>query len=802
MGSDQLKEHITIVVAAARQRRCEQLCLKLVSILPETTLLSALGVEEMRDVIQSGVPGTVIINHDLFDEVNTPEALTALVRRTSPNVHVVWILSKQSAVEPWFERARNSDVEILRPPIGDVELAQQCLGTHGKIAQLRGANRRLADLARQHSESLYESDERYRLLVNSCSDGVMTIRLGSEGTDFRVEEVNNQLCQLLGYRRAEFLELRPRDLVEPHRIRYVNARVESLRLYRHIFFETVLVARDGRQTPVGITARLFSFDRDPYIIFVVRAPNTYVYTPQRISEQAFGELVHQTGQVVYEYTLATRELRASGATVQIFGYTSEQLQGASQRALLQMIHENDRRRLVVGITHAVDKLRPFENRYRIIHRSGEVRYVEDIGVVMPDETGQASLLLGNIKDITERVRSEQEQSRAEQTIQHSKRMESLGVLAGGIAHDFNNILAGIIGLTDISIQALEGVNPEILEDLNESLGAAHRAKDLIKQILAFSRQSGEEHSPLYLHAVVHEVLGLVRASLTNSIRIVDNVDTQSGMVMANATQMHQVVMNFCTNGLQAMSGKGGVLEVRLEDFEVTPRFANTNSKLRPGPYVKLTVSDRGHGMEQSVVRRVFDPFFTTKGPGEGTGMGLAMVYGIVADHGGAVLVDSVLGQGAEFCTFLPRVEGVLQEDATYSSRVRGGTERLLVVDDEQPVRRFCERALGQLGYAVKTEERPQAALDAIKIDPDAFDLVIADYQMPDINGLTLARRIRKIRPNLPVVLFTGFSENVSEAEARNAGIHEIVSKPVVVSQLAETLRRALDKSSEVSTKGQ
>ncbi len=433
----------------------------------------------------------------------------------------------------------------------------------------------------------------------------------------------------------------------------------------------------------------------------------------------------------------------------------------------------------------------YQLEFRIRHRSGEYRHVENMGVVLPGEDGRAYRLLGTVKDISMRVRAEEERRHLERQMQHSQRMESLGVLAGGIAHDFNNILTAIIGLTDMALQDIPKDSPTH-KDIKESLQAAHRAKELVKQILMFSRQSGEERAPLFLHIVVREALKLLRASLPPTIEIIDTVDVQSGAVFANAAQMHQVVMNYCTNAAQAMTNQEGRLEVRLTDVEVDERLAATHPKLRPGAYVLLSVMDTGHGMEPHVMSRIFDPFFTTKGPGEGTGMGLAVVHGIVTSHGGAISVTSQPGQGTTFHTYLPRVVGGALPEEIQAEPLPGGTESILFVDDEEVVLRFGEALLPRLGYQVTFCTNGLDALKEFKKKPSRFDLVITDHMMPKMTGAALAEALHVIRPDIPIILFTGFSDQYTEKEMRAIGIQEVVLKPVIGADLAGKIRHVLD----------
>ena len=786
---------LAVIVAEKKSMQRGSLYRLLSEQLPELPLRKVSSAEALWELLRQDILPCLVIDEAFCPTGTPPAAMAAAIGEARAEMPLLWVLARNTDPGAWGPLLRNSRDDFVSRPLRHGELSgrvSRILSRAGMAPELQQANRVLAAVIEERSHDLYESDERFRLLFSACSDGVCTVALGEEKGGDRIVEANSQLCHALNYPREEILAMLPKDLVDPHHIKAMNARLRTLAADKQMYVETILVARDGQKVPAAITARHFSFSRQPYIIFVVRfRARGDAGAPDSDLDYVYRTYAMQTGQVMYEYTIPTEKIRLSGATPQITGLSIETLEAMDREACLQLIHADDRKELLHRIARAVSTLGEFQMQYRIRHASGEYRHVEDLGIVVPGESGAPQSIFGTVKDVTDRIRAEQEERMMEQEMQHSKRLESLGVLAGGIAHDFNNILAAIIGLTDLSIQELDGP-PDVLEDLEESLRAAHRAKDLVKQILAFSRQTGEEHIPVYLHAVVHEALGLSRASIPASINITDSVDTETGMVLANPTQMHQVVMNYCTNGVQAMSERGGTLEVRLEDVEITRRFAAAHPKLHPGPYLKLTVADKGRGIDPVHMRRIFDPFFTTKGPGEGTGMGLAMVYGIVADHGGAVFVESVLGQGTEFHTYLPRIAATPGEKVALEDSPALGRESILVVDDERAIRRFCQRSLTPLGYRVHCTGEPQVALADFKKDPAAFDLVITDQHMPGMTGDTLARRLRKVRADIPIILFTGFSSEISEKTARDAGIDEIVSKPVLTSQLTTAIRRVLE----------
>lgn len=386
---------------------------------------------------------------------------------------------------------------------------------------------------------------------------------------------------------------------------------------------------------------------------------------------------------------------------------------------------------------------------------------------------------------------EKEQLQAQ--LAQAQKMEALGMLAGGIAHDFNNILTAIIGYAElISLEAIPGSMTE--RNVRELLKAGHRAKDLVKQILAFSRRSEQERKPIRLDSTIKEALKLLRASLPSTIDIRQEID-QGGLVKADPTQIHQVLMNLCTNASQAMAEKGGVLSVRWKPVDVSGTMTCRQTDLPPGPYMRLSVEDTGHGMSPEVVGRIFDPYFTTKEVGKGTGLGLAVVQGIVKGHGGAVTVISEVGKGSTFEVYLPRLDGVegVAERKHPEPLPFGGRERILFVDDEPALNEVGRQILEHLGYEVENRTNSLEALELFLQDTQRFDLLITDMTMPNMTGDRLAQEVLRIRPNIPIILCTGFSERVSEEQARKLGIRELVMKPIVMSDLAKTVRRALDQ---------
>jgi PAS domain S-box-containing protein len=391
------------------------------------------------------------------------------------------------------------------------------------------------------------------------------------------------------------------------------------------------------------------------------------------------------------------------------------------------------------------------------------------------------------RDISERKRNEEQKKRLESQLHQSQKLEAIGTLAGGIAHDFNNILGVIIGYSELAI-----IDPAEAEtNIKEVLKAAGRARDLIKQILAFSRHLEQECQPLQLYPVISEALKFLRASIPTTIEIRHYIDPDCGLIVADPVQIQQILMNLCTNAYQAMQGKGDLLEVRVESVIIDSIFKFAHPELPSGKYVRLTVSDNGPGMDQATLERIFEPFFTTKEVGKGTGLGLSVVHGIIESMGGAIYVQSAPNKGATFQVYFPQVKEVLREEVRVAGPIPHGKGHILFVDDEAPISRMAQRSLEYLGYRVTALNDSLAALNAFKAQPNEFDLVITDLSMPKMSGIKLSEKLLRLCPNLPIILCTGLGESLNLETAEGSGIREIVKKPWKIQDIGEAVRRVL-----------
>jgi PAS domain S-box-containing protein len=433
--------------------------------------------------------------------------------------------------------------------------------------------------------------------------------------------------------------------------------------------------------------------------------------------------------------------------------------------------------------------------------SAELTAQRGDGTTFPIELSVSEVRLGGrtlftvlVRDLSERKQAEEVRERLEGQLRQAQKLETIGTLAGGIAHDFNNILTAVLGYVELALAELPADHP-VHDDLLEVQRAGLRATDLARQILVFSRRTEQTRRLVILEEVVDEALKLLRATLPSTIEIRRSVDPETPLVEADPTQIHQVLMNLCTNAGHAMR-EGGTLELVLAAVEIAPGQADAPMTLAPGSYARLSVRDTGHGMDRDTLERIFDPFFTTKAAGEGTGLGLSVVHGIVTGLGGAIGVDSAPAAGTTFTVYLPATAGGVRAEEETPASALVGNERVLVVDDDAAVAAVTKRLLDRAGYRVTACTSSVEALELIRTEPGGFDLVLTDQTMPNLTGLELAAAVHRLRPALPIILTSGLAE-APDAPTRHAmGIDALLTKPADPRELAAVVRRALDRHRE------
>lgn len=485
-------------------------------------------------------------------------------------------------------------------------------------------------------------------------------------------------------------------------------------------------------------------------------------------------------------------LMTNPAFKSIFGYDMEEVVGKNT----QFIYANHDDYLHLGEKRFNRNFPSNLPRYEIEYRrkNGSIFPSETLGVPVKDSNDLTIGFLGVIHDVSDRKLAEKEKEKLESRLQQSQKMEAVGTLAGGIAHDFNNILGIILGYTEL---AKEDAPPDsnFVKDLDRVLEAGNRAKDLVKQILSFSRQSQVERMVLKPQPVIGEFLKMLRASIPTTIEIRQNIAPDCGAIDADPTQLHQILMNLCTNAFHAMENKGGILNVGLQVARTIPVELQAGKNATDDTFLELSISDTGQGIGPDIINNIFDPFFTTKDQGKGTGMGLSITYGIVKDYHGTITVDSQLGEGTTFHVYLP----LSRKDAPQTSENKvisiEGRERILFVDDEELLATMGKDMLERLGYHVTVRQSSLEAIELFQNRPDDFDLVITDQTMPGMTGLDMAKRMLQIRFDIPIILCTGYSSMVDEKVAKAQGIKRFALKPLNKSATAKLIRQVLDEGS-------
>lgn len=414
---------------------------------------------------------------------------------------------------------------------------------------------------------------------------------------------------------------------------------------------------------------------------------------------------------------------------------------------------------------------------------------------------RTAMLTQTIEELRHEIQAHQkldlEKKSLEDQLRQAQKIEALGTLAGGIAHDFNNILAAIMGHADLAM--IQKDDPQHVENcLNEVFNASDRAKNLVGQILAFSRHSESELQPIQISLVIQEVLRLLRASLPTTISIEKDIQATQTTIIGDTTQIHQVLMNLCTNASHAMAANGGVLKVELNEVDLkNPKVLQSSvfsTPLNSGKYVRLRVSDSGHGIPFHLQDRILDPYFTTKAKGVGTGLGLAVVQGIVQSHGGSIDMKSRPGEGTVFDVFFPVIEASAKSEFKSFQHIDTGNERILLVDDDEVLADLSAKLLTTIGYRVVSHTNPNAALADFKKSPDDFDLVITDMVMPMMNGEAFIRAVRGVRMDVPVIIYTGFSDTIDSERLKKSGIKKILRKPVTILGLSQSIREVLEEA--------
>ncbi len=635
------------------------------------------------------------------------------------------------------------------------------------------------------NEQLRKEREKYQSLFEASPDAIFLLR------GLTIVDCNLATCDLFAGDKNSILGLSVVDLSPPLQLQGESSLLLAEKItnpsQQHILqsFDWIHKTIDGQLFNAEVRLRTFGVDDGELLLVAIvrditerkRNEEALLLTQFAFDRAAVGIfLISSDGRVLKVNQLACKDL----------GYSESEL---CQMTIFDFNPNADINAWEFVWQKLIDQKKDHaETEHR--RKDGTQFPVEITANLLEFDGNQYSFCF--VQDITERKESAKLEAKMQAQSQQTQRLDSLGTLAGGIAHDFNNILSAIVGYTELTKLNCSD-NPKVLHYLEQLNSANLRAKSLVQQILSFSRLSDSEKCPIDISRVVNEVLNLIRATVPATIEISKKIPTDLGVIVANETQIYQIVMNLCTNAHHAMNEQGGLIDVELSTTTINTRDKLNYPDLHPGEFVKLKITDTGSGIPAEILPRIFDPYFTTKKTGEGTGLGLSTVHGIIKNHGGTIKVYSEPGRGTSFQVFLPVTESGPEKTDNSVSEFPHGTETILFVDDEKLLLEIGKELLESLGYQVDTRACSIDALEAFRGQPAKYDLIVSDMTMPKMTGECLAVEIKKIEPDVPILLCTGFSTKVNSAQLVKIGIEKILMKPVTMNELAVNVRLALDR---------
>ncbi len=766
-------------------------------VMPDCTFLTAQSGPEGLEMARSEAPDTILLDIKMpeMDGFEVCQKLkTDDITKHIPIIMLTAIRAKAQHRIKGFELGADA---FFSKPINTNELVAQ-INVMLRMKKAEGILRKERDmleiLIQERTKALRKSEQKFRLLYEKAPLGYQALDINDHFID-----VNQAWLDTMGYSREEVIDRWFGDFIAPNCMEHYWQAFSSFSKTGEIHSEEFeLLKKDGSSLMVLFEGNV-SYDEmgrflQSHCMFIDITKQKQAEKALKESEAKFRTI---TGSAINPIVMMDDKGHISyinSSAERVFKYSSEEIKGQAFHSLL-----------VANQYHTV-----FRQGFEIFKNghtdssSGkhiELNVLKKDGTEFPVELSLSAVkfkgrwnAVGIIRDLSERKAAEKEKARLQKQLRQAHKLESIGTLAGGIAHDFNNILGAVYGYAQLAQFEIPRGN-KALSHIGQIVRACDRAKDLVRQILTFSRHNDQEINLIQIGPIIKEVLKLLRASLPSTIEIVQDIQSHGMVIMGNPTKIHQVMMNLCTNASQAMEDDPtGMLEVSLTPVHLEEHQTASLPDIKPGPYLRLTVTDTGHGIKPEIMERIFDPYFTTKDKGVGTGLGLAVVHGIVKRHGGAIKVSSEYGIGTAFEIYFPRLQAEEVEEPVVDDLLPRGSEKILFIDDEPMLADMGGQLLQRLGYDVVSKTDANEALALFQSRPDNFDVIITDMTMPKMTGEQLAKEILAVRADMPIIICTGFNKLITCQKARELGIRGFLMKPLSIADLAISIQEVLGKT--------
>jgi PAS domain S-box-containing protein len=688
------------------------------------------------------------------------------------------MITAHADIDTAISALENGAFQYLQKPVRPEELLQ-LLERAFELVCLREDKKRA-------EKALQRSEERYHMLFNNANDAIFVYALNEDGMPCKFVEVNDAACKKLGYTKSEFLNLSLSDIDAHEKTTDISMIMEKLLIHKHIIFEQVHLSKDGIRIPVEINSHLFNLLGNPTILSIARDVSRRKLAEEALkdSEEKYRTLVENVNIGVYRNTLSSQGwfIQANPAMLKIFGYDSFE---EFRKIFVSDLYQNpEERRLFIEEIFKNGFVK--DKEVRLLKKDGTPIWASVTASIQYDEKGNVKWLDGVLEDITERKLLEDQ-------LRQAQKMEAIGTLAGGIAHDFNNVLTAIIGYGNLLRDKIEE-DIHSIKYMDIILASADRAAILVRSLLAFSRKQNLSIEPTDLNQIILQLNTLLLRIIEENIELKIITSPEVLTIMADAGQMEQVLMNLATNARDAMPN-GGILSIETKYAELGGEYLKMHSYVKPGGYALLSVSDTGTGMDENTKQRIFEPFFTTKEVGKGTGLGLAMIYGIIKQHDGYIDVYSEPGEGTTFKIYIPIINAEVNESGPVAvdHPLEGGTETILIAEDDKVVRNFTKDILEVHGYKIIEAVDGEDAVNKFTENKDAIQMLILDVIMPKKDGREVFDEIKKIRPDIKAIFMSGYTADVIHRRGIIEEGLNFVSKPISPAELLRKIKGALDQ---------